>query len=122
MLRWLATLALMALLAFAGAYVLAGRAMPPRLTIDQPDRSVGQLGTIEITAEAPIARLTALTVTLEQNGRTTPLFSLDSEQTATVTTVDPNRLHVSRPFGKQRVPELQAGAARLVVSAPRRAV
>jgi murein DD-endopeptidase MepM/ murein hydrolase activator NlpD len=120
MLRWLAALVLMALLAFAGAYLLAGRAVPPRLTIDQPDRSVGQLGTIEITAEAPSARLSALTVTLEQNGRTTPLFSLDSEQTATVTTVNPNRLHVSRPFGKQRVPELQAGAARLVVSATRR--
>jgi murein DD-endopeptidase MepM/ murein hydrolase activator NlpD len=120
MFRWLTTLVVFALLLFAGAYVLAGRISPPRLTIDKPEQSVGQTGTLEITAEAPVARLTALTVMLEQNGRTTPLFSLDSKQTATVTTVDANRLRVSRPFGKQHVPELQAGAARLVVSATRR--
>jgi murein DD-endopeptidase MepM/ murein hydrolase activator NlpD len=120
MFRWLTTLAVFALLLFAGAYVLAGRASPPRLTIDKPEgRVVGQTATLEITAEAPSARLTALSVTLEQNGRMTPLFSLDRRQTATVTTVDPNHLRVSRPFGKQHVPELQAGAARLVVSATR---
>jgi murein DD-endopeptidase MepM/ murein hydrolase activator NlpD len=119
MFRWLTALVVFALLLIAGAYLLAGRASPPRLTIDQPERSVGQTSTLEIMAEAPNARFTALTIVLEQNGRTTPLFSLERKQTATVTTVDPNRLRVSRPFGKQHVPELQAGAARLVVSATR---
>src|SRR5271154_6026777 len=120
MFRWLAAIVVFALLLFAGAYVLAGRASPPRLTIDKPERSVGQTGTLEITAETPSASLAALTITLEQNGRTTPLFSLDREQNATVTPVDPNHLRVSRPFGKQHVPGLEAGAARLVVSATRR--
>jgi murein DD-endopeptidase MepM/ murein hydrolase activator NlpD len=120
MFRWLTALVVFAVLIIAGAYVLAGRTSPPRLTIDKPDRSIGQTGTLEITAEAPGARLTALTVMLEQNGRMTPLFSLDRTQAATVTTIDPNRLRVSRPFGKQHVPEMQAGAARLVVSATRR--
>jgi murein DD-endopeptidase MepM/ murein hydrolase activator NlpD len=120
MFRWLAGLALLAFMVSAGAYVLAGRTTPPRLTIDQPERSVGQTGALEITAEAPTARLIALTITLEQNGRSTSLFSLDRKQSAVVTTVDSSRLHVSRPFGKQHVPELEAGAARLVVSATRR--
>ncbi len=34
MFRWLAALVVFALLLFAGAYVLAGRASPPRLTIE----------------------------------------------------------------------------------------
>src|SRR5580700_7930878 len=114
MFRWLAALVVFALLLFAGAYVLAGRASPPRLTIDKPQGTVGQTGTVEITVEAPRPQLTALTVMLEQNGRVTPLFSLDRNEAATVTTIDPNHLRVSRPFGKQHVPELQAGAARLV--------
>jgi murein DD-endopeptidase MepM/ murein hydrolase activator NlpD len=120
--RWLAALVVLALLSFCGAYVVAGRAAPPRLTIDKPERVVGQSGTLEVTAEAPNARFTALTITLEQNGRTTPLFDisrLDRGQAGTVAPTEPNRLRVSRPFGKQSVPQLQAGAARIVVTAAR---
>jgi murein DD-endopeptidase MepM/ murein hydrolase activator NlpD len=119
MFRWLTALVVFALLLFAGAYVIAGRTSPPRLTIDKPEGSVGQTGTLEITVEAPRPRLTALTVMFEQNGRVTPLFSLDRKEAATVTTIDPSHLRVSRPFGKQHVPELQAGAGRLVASATR---
>src|SRR6267142_2520604 len=38
---------------------------------------------------------------------------------ASVTQVDRNQLRISRPFGKQSVPELQSGAARIVVTATR---
>src|SRR4029453_11438358 len=57
-------------------YVAAGRGSPPRITIGKPDRVVGQTGALEVTAEAPNGRLTALTDSLEQDGRTTPLFAL----------------------------------------------
>ncbi len=50
---------------------------------------------------------------------TTPLFSLDGAQTATLTAVDATHLTVSRPFGKQSVPGAAAGAARIVVTATR---
>jgi murein DD-endopeptidase MepM/ murein hydrolase activator NlpD len=60
-----------------------------------------------------------LNVSLEQNGRSLPLFSLDNRTTATVAQPDPNRLQISRPLGKQSVPELQSGAARVVVTAAR---
>ncbi len=42
-------------------YVAAGRGAPPTLTIDKPDRFVGQAGSLDVTAEAPNARFTALT-------------------------------------------------------------
>src|SRR5206468_2211563 len=54
----------------------------------------------------------------EQSGRTTPLFSLGGES-ATVTRTDRNHIRITRPLGKQNVPELQAGSARIVVSATR---
>jgi murein DD-endopeptidase MepM/ murein hydrolase activator NlpD len=119
MFRWLLTLLALLALAFVVAYTVAGRGAPPQLTIGKPDRFVGQAGSLDVTAEAPDARLTTLTITLEQNGRSIPLYSLDGPQTATVTRVDRNHLTVSRPLGKQSVPELQSGAARIVVKATR---
>ena len=119
MLRWLIGLAIIVLLACGGIYVIAGRGAPPRITIEKPDRFVGQAGSLELTADAPNARFTALTITLEQNGKALPLFTLDGPQTASVTRVGGNQIHVSRPLGKQSVPELQSGTARLVVTATR---
>jgi murein DD-endopeptidase MepM/ murein hydrolase activator NlpD len=107
------------LLACGGIYVLAGRGAPPRITIEKPDRFVGQAGSLELTADAPNARFTALTITLEQNGKALPLFTLDGPQMASVTRVGGNQIHVSRPLGKQSIPDLQSGTARLVVTATR---
>src|SRR4051794_20882827 len=128
MLRWLAGLVFLAALAFGILYVAAGRSAPPRLTIEKPDRVVGQSGAVEVTAEAPNARFTALTITLEQNGKSYPLYALGNAPGASVTPVaagpgvtplDRNRLHVSRPIGKQAVPQLVSGQARVVVTATR---
>jgi murein DD-endopeptidase MepM/ murein hydrolase activator NlpD len=119
MFRWLLALLVLLALAGAGAYVAAGRGAPPRVTINKPDRFVGQGGSLDVTTEAPNAQLTALTMTLEQNGKSIPLFTLDGPQTATVTRVDQTHLQVSRPIGKQSVPDLQSGPARIVVTATR---
>src|SRR6185503_2654395 len=100
-------------------YVAAGRGAPPGITIGKPDKVVGQTGALEVTAEAPNGRLTALTVTLEQNGRTTPLFALAGTASPGLTQVDRDHVRVTRDIGKRTLPELQAGAARIVVSATR---
>jgi murein DD-endopeptidase MepM/ murein hydrolase activator NlpD len=121
MFRWLLALLTLLALGAAGAYVVAGRGAPPQITIEKPDRVVGQAGALEVTAAAPNAALKALTITLEQNGRAYPLFTLDGAQTATVTRVGADQLRVSRPIGKQALPELQSGAARIVVTATRSA-
>jgi hypothetical protein len=119
MFRWLLALLVLLALAGTGAYIAAGRGAPPQVTINKPDRFVGQSGSLDVTAEAPNAQFTALTMTLEQNGRSIPLFTLDGPQTATVTRVDRTHLQVSRPIGKQSVPDLQSGPARIVVTATR---
>jgi len=120
MLRWLAGLLVVAALAFGILYLAAGRSTPPRLTIDKPDRVVGQTGTVEVTAEAPNARFTALTIALEQNGKSYPLYTLSGAGTPPdLTALDRNRVRVARPIGKQNLPQLVSGPARIVVSATR---
>jgi murein DD-endopeptidase MepM/ murein hydrolase activator NlpD len=128
MFRWLVGLLFIAALAAGVTYMVAGRGAPPRLTINKPDRPVGQAGSLDVTAEAPNAKFTTLTIALEQNGRSVPLFTLDAAavaasatagQDASVTAVDRNQIRISRPLGKQSVPELQSGPARIVVAATR---
>src|SRR5262245_46067978 len=120
MFRWLAALVVLLALGFGAAYVVAGRGAPPAVTISQPARFIGQsAGTLEVTADAPNAKFTALTIGVEQNGKTIPLFALDNPQQATVTPVDGRQLKVTRPIGKQSVPELQSGPAKIVVTATR---
>ena len=94
-------------------YFAVGRGAPPAIVIGQPDRVVGQTGSLEVTAEAPNARFTALTVSLEQNGKTIPVFTLDGTAAAPVfTQVDQTHVRIARPIGKRDLPDLQAGAAR----------
>ncbi len=117
--RWLLGLIVGSLLVVAVLYVAAGRSTPARITINKPDRPIGQAGTLEVVAEAPVAKLTSLSIVLEQNGKSFPLYSLGTAGAADATTVDANHLRISRPIGKQSVPDLQSGAARIVVSATR---
>jgi murein DD-endopeptidase MepM/ murein hydrolase activator NlpD len=119
MLRALLILIVLALLTAGGLYFAAGKGAPPELAIAKPERVVGQTGGLEVTASAPNAKFTALTIVLEQNGKTIPLYSLNQPQNATVTPVDRNRIDIARPIGKQAVPELVSGTARIVVTATR---
>ena len=118
MFRWTAGLLLLAAAAGAAVYVIAGRGAPPALSIEKPERVAGQTGTLEVAAGAPGAVFTNLTITLEQNGRETPLFSLDNQGSSKVTQEE-NRLRITRPFGRLSIPELKQGTARIVVNATR---
>jgi murein DD-endopeptidase MepM/ murein hydrolase activator NlpD len=69
---------------------------------------------------APHESLTSLSAVLEQNGQSFPLFSLDAPGTATLNQAAPDRLEISRPFGKADIPALKQGPARIVVSATRK--
>src|SRR5437660_6260814 len=119
MFRWLAGFALVAVLIGAALYFIAGKSAPPRVTIEKPDRMIGQNGSLEVTAEAPGGRFTELNIAVEQNGRRVPLFALTGDYSAKLTQLDRNRVHVSRPFGKRAVPQLEPGAARIIVTATR---
>src|SRR5215831_3568394 len=119
MFRWLAALVLIVLLAYGAAYFVAGRGAPPDLRIDKPAHAVGQSGTLEVTAGAPNGRFAALDIAAEQNGKRVPLFSLVGGQPATMTAIDRDHVRITRPFGKQSIPELQSGPARVIVTATR---
>jgi murein DD-endopeptidase MepM/ murein hydrolase activator NlpD len=122
MLRALVGLLLLLALACGITYVIAGRGAPPQIAITKPDHPVGQIGSLEVTVEAPKARFTALTVGLEQNGKTTTLYRLGGDPApagVTVTPLDANRLRITRGIGKRDFADLQAGAAKIVVSATR---
>src|SRR5438093_12519761 len=112
MLRWLFGLVVVVCLAAGIAYVVAGRGAPPQLTINKPDRVIGQSGTLDVTAEAPNARFTSLAITLEQDGRSVPLYALNRSDASTkVTPEGRNQLHISRSIGRQSIPELKSGSA-----------
>jgi murein DD-endopeptidase MepM/ murein hydrolase activator NlpD len=125
--RWIAGLLVLGLIGAAGLYVAAGRTEPPQLTITQPGSVVGSAGVAEVTASAPGAKFTTLSVALEQNGRRFPLYSLDASQPPSgstaaggvITQVDQDNLKISEPFGKQRFPDLVSGPAKLTVEATR---
>ena len=119
--RWVLSL-VVAGLAVAGVWVAAGRAVGPEIRIPPTARFVGQSTSIEIAVTAPGGRLSHLDVTLEQNGRTHPVFALDQEAPGGVSPLRPdgaNRLVVTARVGKRDILALQPGAARLVVRATR---
>ena len=129
MFRWLFGLIVVALLALGVAYVVAGRGAPPRIVIDKPDRVIGQVGALDVTADSANGRFTAINIVLEQNGARVPLVDLKGGARGElppsppagvdVKQPDPNHVHISRPIGKQSVPQLVSGNARIVVTATR---
>jgi murein DD-endopeptidase MepM/ murein hydrolase activator NlpD len=128
MFRWLTGLLLAFLLVAGVAYWVAGRGQPPAITIERPERVVGQTGTLDVSVGVPGGRFTSLSVTVEQDGKTIPLFNLEGDRQSgaitgadegTVTQTGPDTVRVSRPLGKQSVPELGQGAARIAVAASR---
>src|SRR5436190_1797246 len=127
--RWLLGLIVVLLIAVGCAYYIAGRGAPPGIAIDKPERVVGQAGTLDVRAETPNGHFTAIAIALEQNGARIPLVDLQASSRGeiapgapapvTVQQTDPNHLHITRPLGKQSIPQLQSGAARIVVTATR---
>lgn len=114
--RTVLSIILVLLLAAAGVYIVAGRAQGPAITITQPGRFVGQTATLDLTVDAPKGRLERLDVYVEQKGQRTPVASLANAQ---LRQEGPDRVRLQQPFGKQTVPSLQEGPARIVVIATR---
>ena len=116
--RILAAIVGVLLLVVVGAFVLAGRAVPPGIEIINPKQFVGQDGTLEVTLTSPKGELSKLDVIVEQNGKQLPLASLGS-QSVTLAQDAEDRVKVTCPLGKRSVPELTAGPAKVIVRAAR---
>ena len=99
------------------AWWLAGRSEPPTIQIVQPGKLVGPRGSLEVVVQSPSGKLVALNVTLEQKEKSIPLFSLTGQEGSLSRNGD--RLQITRSIGRSEVPDLEAGPARIVVSAVR---
>ena len=73
----------------------------------------------EDDVQTPQGQLSRLDVSLEQNGKSYPIFALNQPTDATTRQEAADRLFISRPIGKRAIPELQPGPARIVVHAAR---
>jgi len=79
---------------------------------------VGQTSSLEMMVEAPEGKFTAIDATLEQGGKTFPVFTLNQPD-GNIKQETAEKLYVMRPVGKRALPDLQSGPARIVVHASR---
>ena len=98
----------------------AGRSAGPSIDIGKPAKFVGTSTPLEVSFGAPRAKLTSARVIFEQGGKQTPLYTLENAAGATVKMDGPDKLVVSRDIGKQAIPDLKSGPARILVTASRK--
>ncbi len=115
----LSVLLVLVVLVAGGAWFWAGRAVGPVIEIRQPDKFLGQQGTLELMLEAPRGQFTRVEVTFEQNGATQSVFTLEQQGDARLKQETAERMYVIRPLGKQAIPTLKSGPARIIVRAAR---
>lgn len=101
------------------AWLWAGRQPGPTVQFRQPDKFVGQSSELDLMVQAPQGRLSRLDVSIEQGGKSYPVFTLNQPTEASTRQDAADRFYVMRPIGKRAIPELQAGPARIVVRAAR---
>ena len=116
--RFLLGLVLALLIAAATAYYIAGRGGGPTVEFAKPEKFVGASTPVEVVLGVPAAQLKSLTLTLEQNGKTFPVYALGAEGGTMKDEAD-GRSRLTVSVGKQNVPDLQSGAARLHATASR---
>ena len=104
--------------AAGGTWIVAGRGGPPTISIEKPEKFLGQRGTLEVVITAP-GPLIDIEIQLEQGGRVTPLFSGATPGTAEMKQESTDRVRVSRPLTRRDVPGLKSGPARITARAAR---
>ena len=119
LLKLVLSLVVSCLVVIGGAWIWGGRMAGPTLQLRQPDKFIGQATPLELMVESPGGKFSRVDVTLEQNGKSFPIFTLEQQNSATVKQETADRLYVMRQVGRQTVPELQNGQARIVVHAAR---
>jgi murein DD-endopeptidase MepM/ murein hydrolase activator NlpD len=133
--RLLLILVVLAIVLAAGggvAYWYAGRLPGPSIEIARPEKFVGATTPLEVTVQAPRGELTTLEIVFEQNGARTPLFTLGSaphpppqpgmgqpDAPAAQLQTEGDQVRVTRAVGRDSVPGIESGPARIVVSASR---
>src|SRR6186713_1440835 len=117
--KLLVALVLLVLIA-VGLFLGAGRMAGPVVQIGNPVKFVGTTTPLDVTVEAPGGRVSSMDVRVEQLGAVTPLFTTAQPDAATHLSADgPNRSRLTHTIGRDNVPGLKSGPARIVVTASR---
>ncbi len=108
-------------LVLGAAYVFAGTQPGPSIEVKSPDKFIGQNSPLEFFVQAPNGQFSRVEAVLEQEGQSSTVFSLDPSKSgdAQVKQAAADRLWVIRTIGKQAMPTLKAGKARLTITASR---
>jgi murein DD-endopeptidase MepM/ murein hydrolase activator NlpD len=119
--RALLLLLLLGGLAYGGAYVYAGTQQGPAIDVRTPEKYVGQSTPLEFSVETPDGQFSKIEAVLEQQGERTTVFSTDPTQqpASEVKQESSNRIYVMRQIGKQTLPNLKQGPAKLTITASR---
>jgi murein DD-endopeptidase MepM/ murein hydrolase activator NlpD len=117
--RYLIGLILVLALAAGGVYVGAGRMAGPSVDISKPEKFVGTSTPLEVAVGAPGAKLEDLRIVFEQDGQQHTLFTLADQKGAAVKQDGADRLVVASTLGKEQVPTIKSGPARLLATASR---
>jgi hypothetical protein len=96
----------------------AGRAPGPRITFLLPTGHIGQTGELHLNVAAPDAKLNRLNVSLEQGAKQIRIFDL-ANMTEVKVVHEHNSVQIFRSIGKRSMPQLEAGKARITVTASR---
>jgi murein DD-endopeptidase MepM/ murein hydrolase activator NlpD len=120
--RFLFALLVAAAVALGGVFLVAGRMAGPSIEIRQPSKFVGASSALEVAVVAPGADLKTLQIVLEQEGKRHILFTLADQKGVSVKQDGADRLLVTGSLGRQQVPELKSGPARVLVTASRAVV
>ncbi|CAN5477905.1 M23 family metallopeptidase [soil metagenome] len=115
--RYLLALVALLLLILGGAFLIAGRMAGPSIHIERPERFVGQSTPMDVIIGAPGAELSSMTIEVEQAGNRVLVYSVAEPQGAEVKQDGEDRVRVTRDIGRQGIPELQSGPARIIVTA-----
>ncbi|MGQ0735987.1 MAG: M23 family metallopeptidase [Acidobacteriota bacterium] len=103
------------------AFVLSGYQPGPIIEIRSPAGVMGQSSQLEFFVEAPSGLFSRIDAALEQEGRSTTLFSMDPEASgdAELKQAAANRVWIIRSIDRKAVPSLETGPALLRISASR---
>jgi murein DD-endopeptidase MepM/ murein hydrolase activator NlpD len=103
-----------------GAYFYAGTLPGPAIEVRSPEKYVGQTTQLEFSVDTPQGEFTDVEATLEQEGQSTTVFSTDpSQQPAGEMKQESERMFVIRQIGRQAIPTLKNGPARVTITAAR---